>query len=224
LARNHNCTIVVVGLGRFGRALAEQLYDEGHDVMGIDIDEAVIKACTEILTFAEVGDATDEQTMTQLGVADSGHGVVGIGDSIQASILATATLSDIGVPDIWAKAMTQQHRRILERVGANHIIFPETDAGRRVAHRISSSVDDYIELDPGFVMAEVVVPARFVGMTAEAADIPHSHSVTAICHNPPGGSFALTTNDTEFVEGDLLLVAGSVDSVGRFAKLAQQRP
>ena len=210
-------TIVVVGLGRFGQALAEELYREGRDVMGIDTDEQVVRACSAILTYAEVADATDESTLLSLGVGDASHAVVGIGDSLQASILTTATLSDIEVPDIWAKALTSQHQRILRRVGAHRIVFPEGDAGRRVAHRIASSVYDYIEIDEGFVMAEVEVPERYVGRSAEEANIPREHQVVVVCNRPPGSVFTLTTRHTEFVEGDLLLVAGDVKSVQRFA-------
>ena len=215
--KNRKGTIVVVGLGRFGQALAEELYREGRDVLGIDMDEQVVRSCADILTYAEVADATDESTLLSLGVADASHAVVGIGDSLQASILATATLSDIDVPDIWAKALTTQHQRILKRVGAHRIVFPEGDAGRRVAHRIASSVYDYIEIDEGFVMAEVVVPDRYVGQSVAAASIPQDHRVMVVCNRPPGSTFSLTTAHTHFVKGDLLLVAGTVNDVQTFA-------
>ncbi len=124
------------------------------------------------------------------------HAVVGIGDSLQASILATATLFDLGVNDIWAKALTEQHERILERVGAKHIVFPEGDAGRRVAHRIGVKLEEYIELDEQFVLVEMTVPEKFIGSTVIEAGLRDDHGVSVVCHKPSGGEFSVTTGDT----------------------------
>ncbi|MEZ5239104.1 MAG: TrkA family potassium uptake protein [Microthrixaceae bacterium] len=113
---------MVIGLGRFGSALAQELYNEGHEVMGIDTDEALVQSCKEFLTHAEICSATDIDTLRQLGVGDVQRAVVAIGSALENSILATANLAELGVPEIWAKALTEQHRRILERIGAHHIV------------------------------------------------------------------------------------------------------
>lgn len=213
-------TVVVVGLGRFGSALAEELYDEGHEVMGIDSEDALVQSCAEFLTFAEVCDATNIDSLRQLGAADVQRAVVAIGDSLQASILATANLAELGVPEIWAKALNNQHRMILERIGAHHIVFPEGDAGRQVAHRISSQVKEYVELDDGFVLAELTVPESFVGMTVMEAGMRETYGVSVVCHKPGAGTFEVTTGHTVLGVGDLIVVAGPEAAIDRFARLA----
>ena len=110
-------------------------------------------------------DATDEAALRQLGVADVRHAVVAIGDGTQSSILATATLADMGIPDIWAKAQTVLHARILERVGAHHVVFPERDMGQRVAHRVTGQMLEFIQIDESFALVETRVPVRPRGRT-----------------------------------------------------------
>ena len=217
-----NATVIVVGLGRFGSALAEELYAEGHEVMGIDTDEDLVQRCSEFLTFAEVCDATNIDTLTQLGVGHATHAVVAIGDSLQASILTTANLSELGVTDIWAKALTLQHGRILERVGAHNIVFPEGDAGRRVAHRISSKVAEYVELDEGFVLAELTVPYAYVGSTVQECALRETYGVSVVCDKSKGGTFEVTTGNTVLGEKDLILVAGPEDAIERFAQMSRE--
>lgn len=212
-------TIVVIGLGRFGSALAEELHDEGHEVMGIDTDEGLVRAAGDYLTFAEIVDATDPDALRQLGVHQVDHAVVAIGDSLQGSILATAALTDLEVPDIWAKAQTEQHQMILERVGAHHTVFPERDIGRRVAHRIGGQLVDYMELDEGFVLAEMRVPKEFVGLTVIEAGLRETYGVSVVCHKPTGGTFAVTTGHTRLGRSDLILLAGEVANVETFAAL-----
>ncbi len=218
-ARNE--TVIVVGLGRFGTALARELFREGHEVMGIDTSDDLVQRCSEFLTFAEVCDATNPDTLNQLGVGHSNHAVVAIGDSLQASILTTANLSELGVGDIWAKALDEQHGRILERVGAHNIVFPEGDAGRRAAHRISSKVAEYVELDDGFVLAELTVPRRYAGSTVQDCGMRETHGVSVVCHKPLGGSFEVTTGNTVLGEEDLIVVAGPQESIERFAHLSR---
>lgn len=215
----HTETIVVIGLGRFGSALAQELHTQGHDVMGIDRRAPLVDASIGFLTFAEVADATDSEALLQLGVDSAGHAVVAIGDAIQASILATATLADLGVPDIWAKAQTEQHMRILERVGAHHTVLPEADMGKRMAHRITGKMIDYMAVDEGFVLIETTVPERYVGKSLADADIRDGYSVTVVCHKPHDGSFTHTTAETVLEADDLILVAGQKDKVEKFANL-----
>lgn len=215
-------TVVVVGLGRFGSALAEELYSEGHEVMGIDSDDSLVQSSSEFLTFAEVCDATNIDSLRQLGVSDVQRAVVAIGDSLQASILATANLAELGVPEIWAKALNNQHRMILERIGAHQIVFPEGDAGRQVAHRISSRVQEYLELDEGFVLAELTVPDSFVGMTVMEAGMRETYGVSVVCHKPASGSFEVTTGHTVLGAYDLIVVAGPQADIERFARLARE--
>jgi trk system potassium uptake protein TrkA len=162
--------VVVIGLGRFGLALAEQLQSLGQEVLGIDSRADLVQAASGRLTYVVQCDATDPEVLRQLGIDTVDRAVVAIGDDMQSSILATAGLADIGVRSVLSKAVTEQHARILERVGATNVVFPERDMGRRVAHRLSGNVLEYFRVDEGFALVETPLPRRYVGSTlAEAA-------------------------------------------------------
>lgn len=208
---------MVIGLGRFGRSLAGELLRGGHEVMGIDLDERLVQAASGELTVVVQADATDETVLRQLGVADVQHAVVAIGDAVQASILATAALSDLGVPDIWGKAQTEQHARILDRVGAHHVVFPERDMGVRVAHRVTGRMLEYVQIDEGFALVETPVPERFVGRTLVESGIRQEFNVNVVGVQPPGEAFTHAQPDTCLAAGAVLLVAGQVRAVERFA-------
>ena len=125
--------VVVIGLGRFGSSLARELVEHGSEVLGIDSDPAMVQRYSEDLTHTAAADTTDRDALEQLGVPDFRHAVVGIGSDLEASILTTSLLADFKIPVIWAKATSRQHGRILERVGAHHVVLPEFDMGERVA-------------------------------------------------------------------------------------------
>lgn len=212
-------TIVVVGLGRFGSALAAQLQSLGEEVLGIDSDPGLVQAASGTLTYVVQADATDPEVLRQLGVDGVQHAVVAIGDDIQSSILATANLADIGIERVLAKAVTEQHARILERVGATSVVFPERDMGRRVAHRLAGNVLEYFEIDDDYVLIETAVPASFRGRTLLECRIRPDHGVSVVGIRPPGGNFGEAGPDTVLVEGAILLVAGRTAEVERFSRL-----
>lgn len=209
----------MIGLGRFGTAVATQLQDIGHEVMGIESDERLVQLASGELTHVVQADATDATAMRQLGVAEARHAVVAIGDGIQSSILATATLSDLGVPDIWAKALTDQHGRILERVGAHHVVFPEADMGRRVAHRVTGKMIEYVQFDSGFSLVETAVPDYLAGRTLVESGIRDRHAVNVVAVRRPGDTLRHPGPDTVLTPGCTLLVAGDPGDVERFAAL-----
>lgn len=211
--------ILVIGLGRFGRVLAESLVQLGHEVLGVDASPRVVQECAEEITHVVRADGTDVAALRQLGAADFTRAVVAIGTDIQASILATYALVDLGVPSIWAKAITTEHGAILERVGASRVVFPERDMGVRVAHSMVGHTVDYIELDDDFVLVETTAPRALVGRSLREAEVRKRHDVTVVCIKPPGGSFTYATPDTRVEEGDLIVVAGRVASAEAFAKL-----
>lgn len=211
--------ILVIGLGRFGQALADTLAGLDQEVMGVDSSEQVVQACAPTMTHVVRADATDAETLRQIGAADFPMAVVAIGNDIQASILVTYALVDLGVPKIWAKAITAQHGAILERVGAHRVVFPERDMGVRVAHSMVGRTVDYIPLDEDFVLVETTVPREIVGKSLRDAEIRKRHDVTVVCVKRPGGRFQYATPETVVSEGDLIVVAAEIDKAKAFAAL-----
>lgn len=209
----------MVGLGRFGGGVAAELMSLGFEVLGIDDDAERVQSVADHLTHVIQADTTNEETLRQLGAADFRIAVVGIGTDIEASILTTAALADIGVPRIWAKAVTSQHGRILERIGAHHVVFPEHDMGQRVAHLVGGRIIDWFQLDPDFAMVETAVPGELIGRSLGDVGVRARYGVTVVCIKPVGQGFTYATADTVPAEGDLLVVAGLTGSAEAFAQL-----
>lgn len=217
-------SVFVVGLGRFGSALAETLVGLGVEVLAIDADPQLVNDFAEILPTVRRADGSSQNALRQLGIEQFDAAVVAIGTGIEASILTTAALVDVGVPTVWAKAITAEHGRILERVGAHHVVFPEKQMGERVAHAVTGAVVDYFTLDEGFVIAELEAPAQFVGRTLQDAAIRQKHGVTVVCIKPTGKPFTYATAETMISKRDLLVIAGATEQVDAFAALAASGP
>ncbi len=213
----HRGEIVVIGLGRFGSALASTLIDMGHEVLGLDADEIRVQQHAELLTHVAQADTTNEKTLRQLGVADAVTAVVAIGADVEASVLTTGALVDIGVPNIWAKALTQPHGRILGRVGAHHVVYPEADMGSRVARLVTGALIEYFALDDDFVLVEMRVPRNLAGMKLGDTDLRATYKVTVVCIKPEGQSFTYAESATDLGEHDLIVVAGHRGDIERFA-------
>jgi trk system potassium uptake protein TrkA len=213
-------SVFVVGLGRFGTSLATSLVAMGVEVMAIDNNEVLVNEWADKLTHVRMANGTSAATLTQLGAAAFDAAVVAIGTDLEASILTTAALADLGVNNIWAKAITTEHGRILERVGAHHVVFPEKEMGQRVARIVTGQVLDYFLLDEGFVLAEVKAPKTLLGQSLGDTGVRTNFSVTVVCVKPAGGNFTYATAETVLGEGDLVLVAGSVQDTERFARFA----
>jgi trk system potassium uptake protein len=210
---------IVIGLGRFGGGLAETLVGMGHEVLGVDTDPKLVQQFSGVLTHVVEADSTDERAMRQLGASEFETAVVAIGTEVEASILTTSVLADLGVPRIVAKAVTQAHGRILERVGAHRVVFPERDMGVRVGHSLAGAILDYFELDPGFAIVETTAPKELVGKTLAAAEVRKRYGITVVCIKPEGGSFTYATPDTVVNEGDILVVAGEKRRAEAFGEL-----
>jgi trk system potassium uptake protein TrkA len=209
--------VLVIGLGRFGAALADTLVSLGHDVLGIDTDAHLVQEQSALLTNVLQADATNPETLRQIGANEFQHVVVAIGN-VEASVLTVAELIAMGVTDIWAKALNEQHARILERIGAKKVVQPEHDAGERMAHQVTGKVKEYIRLDEGFALVEVETPAELIGKTLGEAGVRAKYDVTIVCIKPPGGSFTYATPDTMLEKGSVLLVAGEGDRAEAFAE------
>ena len=171
----------MIGLGRFGSAVARTLAELGHDVIGLDKDEAQVQRLADAITQAIELDATDEKALRSAGVADVDAAVVSIGENVEASLLIVMTLKDLNVERVIAKATTDLHGRILEKLGVSRIVFPERDMGVRLAHSIVvPSVVDYIELSRDFSLVEVSPAEEFVGKSLEELRLRRRFGLTVV--------------------------------------------
>ena len=209
--------VVVIGLGRFGGQVAESLLNLGHEVLGIDSDERIVQDWSDRLTHVVQADATDNDALRQLGVQDFPRAVVGIGTHLEASVLTVLALTEVGVPEIWAKATSVKHGKILSQVGARHVVYPEAEMGERVAHLITGRMLDYIEFDDGFAIAKVRAPREAVGRTLADVGLRSKWGVTVVGVKLPGQDFTYATPDTVVPQGCLLIVAGKTTKVEKFA-------
>ncbi len=216
----HDNGILVLGLGRFGGAIAETLVELGHEVLAVDIDQKIVQSYAGRLTHVVEADTTDEEALRQIGADEFDCAVVAIGTDIEASILTTAVLVDLGVETIWAKAITAAHGRILERVGATRVVLPEHEMGERVAHLVVGRALNYIEFEDGFALVETKPPREYVGKTLGEAGIRKAHGVTVVCIKRRDEDFTYATADTVIGADDLLIVAGKTELAERFAARA----
>jgi trk system potassium uptake protein TrkA len=211
--------VVIIGLGRFGSAVADSLVRMGQEVLAIDENQALVDRWADELTHVAQADTTDDQALQQLGVADFDRAVVAIGTDIEASVLTVLALAEAGVPDIWAKAITRKHGAILERVGAHHVIYPEYSMGERVAHMISGGMMDYIEFDDEFSIARTLAPS-FTWDKTLAESAPRSkHGVTIVGVKRTGEDFTYARPETIVHRHDHLIVSGHTRKVEEFCNI-----
>jgi trk system potassium uptake protein TrkA len=211
--------IVVIGLGRFGGAVAQSLVRLGHEVLGIDEDADLVQRWSDKLTHVVQADATDSDALRQLGIQDLGRGVVGIGTDVEASVLTVLALHELGVDEIWAKAITAKHGQILERTGAHHVVYPEAAMGERVAHLVTGRMIDFIEFDDGFAIAKTSTPREAVGATLADSALRSKYGITVVGIKRPGTDFTYARPETMVERGDLLIVSGPTNLVEKFAAL-----
>lgn len=210
--------VAVIGLGRFGVSLAGELVTKGIEVLGVDANASIVQQNAAALTHAAVADSTDQEALRQLGIDEFAHVVVAIGTALEASILTTSLLADFGVPDIWAKATTRQQGRILERIGAHHVVLPEHDMGERVAHLVAGRrLLDYVQFDEGYVMGKIRAPRELIGIPLGESGVRRQYGVTVVAVRRAGGEFGHADLDTVIADRDLLIVAGRQEAVELFA-------
>ena len=219
-AVQHRGEIIIIGLGRFGSSVAMSCVEMGYEVLGIEVDAHRVQELSGVLTHVAEADTTSEKALRQLGVADAVTAVVSIGADVEASILTTAALSDLNVPNIWAKANTAPHGRILARVGAHNVVFPEAEMGERVARLLTGEVLEYLALDDNFVLIETLTPAALVGIPLGETNVRRDFRVTVVCTKPDHGQFTYAESATVLGSNDLIVVAGHRADIERFAQLS----
>jgi trk system potassium uptake protein len=212
----HEGEILVIGLGRFGSALAHTLVDMGYEVLGVDFDADIVQDHAGTLTHVVQADTTSERALRQIGAADVVTAVVCIGTDVESSVLTTSALVDLGVRNVWAKAITTAHGRILQRVGAHHVVFPEAEMGSRVAHLVTGQALEYLPLDENFVIAEMAAPDELLGIALGDSNLRARYKVTVVCVKPQGGQFTYADRETVLSNSDLIVIAGHRADVDRF--------
>ena len=212
-------TVVVIGLGRFGGALARELVSLDREVLGIDSVEERVQEFSNYLTHVVQADPTNEEALRDLGVADFDAAVVAIGSSLETSILAASLLIQIGVKQVWAKASSEAHGRILEQIGVQHVIYPDKDMGKRVAHMVGGDQLDYVEIDEGFVMAKTKTAGAFVGKSLDQLGLRREYGIIVVATGKVGSEYVAATPATVLNEGDLLIVAGPKDRIEAFCQI-----
>lgn len=211
--------VIVIGLGRFGTSLALELMRTGHEVLGVDTDERLVQQMSQELTHTVKANTTDEAVLQELGIQEFDAAVVAIGADIEASILTTSLLLQLGVPNVWAKANSKSHGRILEQLGAHHVIFPEYEMGKRVAHMVSGESLDYVPIDNDFVMVKAKVPESFNNQTLAELKIRSNYKVTVVAVTKGDGAYEPAFPETVLQSGDQIVVAGQVEPLDKFCQV-----
>ena len=211
--------VLVIGLGRFGSATAETLAQLDREVLAVDTNMDLVQQWSELVTHTVQADVTRIDALQQIGAEKFATAVVAVGSSIESSVLITANLVDLGIPQIWAKAVSASHGKILDRIGATHVIYPEVEAGERVAHLLNGQMLDFIEVDEDFAIVRMLPPKVLIGKTLSAAGIRNEYKITTVGVKKPGESFTYATAETLIETGDQILVSGHPDDVEKFAEL-----
>jgi trk system potassium uptake protein TrkA len=212
-------SVAVIGLGRFGNALALELMQAGTEVLGIDADEEIVQSLNGELTQVVRADSTKSEALKQLAVDEFDRVVVAIGTDITASILTCSVLLGMGTPVIWAKAVTEQHALILEQLGVHHVIRPEAEMGKRVAHLVRGAALDYIEIESGYAIVKSAPPARLHGVPLGESGLRKEFGVTIAAYKKPGAEWHNADAGTVVAEGDMILIVGPTRKAEGFAQL-----
>jgi trk system potassium uptake protein TrkA len=214
-----NAPVLIIGLGRFGAGAAGQLARLGREVLAIDESSVLVQKWSERITHAVQADARSIDALRQIGAQDFSVAIVAVGSSIEASVLITANLVDLKIPQIWAKAISQSHGKILARIGANHVIYPEAEAGERVAHLVSGRMLDFIEFDDDFAIVKMYPPKPIRGLTLAESAVRRKFGITVVGVKSPGKDFTYATPETVVSNHDLVIVSGNSADIERFAAL-----
>lgn len=214
-------SFVVIGLGKFGFSVAEELCRLGHEVLAIDRDEALVQAIADKVTYAAVGDAADPAVLSTLGVEGCDCAVVAIGLDVGSSALVTLSLKELGLPQVVCKAGNPTHQRVLERVGADRVIIPEQESGVKVAQGLAhSNLLNFIEFSEDYGIVEITLPPAWYGKTLKQLDVRAEYKVTVIAVRLAGGGGLQVAPDADyaFQPGDSPFVLGRYQDIDRLEK------
>ncbi|MGM8211902.1 potassium channel family protein [Virgibacillus sp. W0430] len=209
----------VIGLGRFGGSICKELSSEGMQVLAIDNDPHKVNEYKNIASHAVIADSTDEAALKELGIKNLDHVIIAIGDNIQASILTTVILTDLGIKKITVKAQNDYHEKILNKIGADHVVHPERDMGKRIAHSlISSNILDYLELSDDHSIVEVKSGQKMIGKTLIDLDIRANFGCNVVAIKRKKDINVSPRADYALQEDDILIVIGADKDISKFEK------
>ncbi len=205
---------VVIGCGRFGSSVAETLYKLGHEVLAIDLDEEKVQEISGRVTCAVQADVSDEKVLIELGIRNFDVVIVSIGSNYQASIMATLIAKELGVKKVIAKAHDELHGKVLSKIGADRIIFPERDMGIRVAHNlVSSNILDFIELSPDYSILEITALDKWINKTLRELKLPSRYGLNVMAIKRGENINVSPYADDIILKDDILVVVGSTDDI-----------
>lgn len=197
----------VIGLGRFGASVAKTLSELGHDVLAIDSSDLAVQGVVNFVTHAVQVDAREEETLRSLGIRNFEVVIVAIGNDIEASILITLMLKEMGIRFVVCKAMTPLHGKVLEKVGADKVVFPEKDMGVRLARSlITSNVMDYIELTSEYSLLEILTPSKFVDKNLGELNLRAHYEISVMAIKRDNAIIVAPGADTHLEKKDVLIL------------------
>lgn len=210
---------VVIGCGRFGTAVAQELTKLGREVMVIDIDQDVIQNMSNVVTYAVQADVTDANTVKSLGIGNFDTAIVTMGANIQGSMLATLLVKETGVKKVISKAQSKVHSQILYKIGADRVIFPEREMGIRLAKNlVSKNVLEFIELSEDYSVIELLVSDEWIGKTLEELDMRKKYGVNVVAIKNLDKVNISVLGSYEIQENDILVVIGQNENLNQFEK------
>lgn len=213
---------VVIGLGNFGSSVAESLHSQGHEVVAIDINEDAVDRIAPFVTRGAVGDGKLIGVLERAGAESADVGIVSTGDDITASVLSTLALRDLGVRDIYAKVISRDHARVMEKLGVTETVFPERESGQRLAARFTAhGILNYFRLGEGFSLQEMAVPTGWIGRTLRELALPRQYRVSVVAvHDVLLDEIVPAPSpDAQLKDSDTLLVAGRDEDLARASRV-----
>lgn len=208
---------LVMGLGRFGFSLAKTLAENGYDVMGVDCDDEKVQNAAEFLTHAVKADVADERDLMELGLSNFDVVVIAIGSKLESSVMGTLVAKNMGTPYVVTKANNEMHKKILEKIGADRVIFPEREMGVRLANSLMyGNFVEFMEVSDEFGIMEIEPLNEWIGKTLIESDIRRKYSLNVVAVRNSGKVDVSPAASRVFVKGDMLVVIGANDQIRRF--------
>jgi trk system potassium uptake protein TrkA len=214
--------IVVIGLGNFGSSVAQTLHEIGQEVAALDRDERLVDRIASRVTLAAVGDGKDTKTLERIGAREADAAVVSTGDDIAESVLTTLALRDVGVREIFVKVISDNHARVMEKLGVTETVFPEKETGMRLGRRVASRwLLNYVELTPGFSIQEMVVPHPWIKHSLRELELPKKYRVSVVAvHDVLTDSITTIPDpDEPLRDSDTLLLAGKEEDLAKVSEI-----